>query len=105
MQQIIFCVTYITKASMRESFIQEILSSGILEQIRQENGCVSYEYYRSVQNENEVLLIEKWATAEDQQIHLKQPHMETLQAIKSRYVQDTRLEKALLLSEEESAIR
>ena len=93
MQNLTLCVTYTTKPGMRKSFIQEISDSGILEKIRKEKGCIEYSYYLSVENENEILLLEKWDTEVHQQDHLKQPHMEILKTIKDRYVIHTRLEK------------
>lgn len=97
MQQLMLCVTYTTKPGMRETFIKEIYSNGILDNILQEDGCLEYRYYLSVENEDDILLLEKWETEEKQQIHLKQPHMEVLKSIKDRYTSDVRLEKFLLV--------
>ena len=94
MKQLILCVTYTAKPGMREIFIREIYSSGILDKILQEDGCLEYGYYLSVKNENDVLLLEKWEAEEQQQAHLKQPHMEVLKSIKDRYISGVRLEKS-----------
>lgn len=95
MQNLILFVTYTTNPGMRDAFIQEILDSGILEKIRQETGCLGYEYYRPIGRDDEVLLLEKWETEEHQTLHLKQPHMEILKSIKDKYVTGTRLDKIL----------
>lgn len=80
---------------MREAFTDEILKSGVLEKIRRESGCLGYEYYQPVGRADEILLLEKWETEEQQALHLKQPHMEILKSIKNKYVTDTRLDKIL----------
>jgi len=93
MKQMMLCVTYTARPGLRESFIKEINSSGILEKILQEDGCLEYGYYLSVKNKDDVLLVEKWETEEEQQAHLKQPHMEVLKSIKDRYTSGVRIEK------------
>lgn len=94
MQQLLLCVTYTAKPGMREKFMQELLSSGLLDEIRQEEGCLGYAYYFSVQDEDDILLVEQWDTEAHQKRHLEQPHMEKLRSIKNCYVVDTRVEKA-----------
>lgn len=93
MKQLMLCVTYTARPGLREAFIREINSSGILEKILQEDGCLEYGYYLSVKDKDDVLLVEKWETEEKQQTHLKQPHMEVLKSIKDRYTSGVRIEK------------
>ena len=67
-----------------------------LTQIRQEDGCLAYDYYFSAQDENEVLLIERWESAAHQRVHMEQPHMARLREIKDKYIADTRLGRVRL---------
>ena len=69
---------------------------GILTLIRQEDGCLAYDYYFSAQDENELLLIERWQSAEHQRVHMQQPHMARLKAIKEQNVDSTTLGKVRL---------
>lgn len=85
-------VTYTAEPGMREAFIEEVTSSGILSQIRREDGLLCYNYYRSVENNDQILLVEKWDSEEHQKAHLRQPHMEKLKEIKERLVKHTHLE-------------
>ncbi len=96
MHQLMLCVTYTAKAGLRETFLKEIHSSGIVEKILQEDGCLEYGYYLSIKDEDDILLVEKWESEEQQQVHLKQPHMEVLKAIKARYISYVRIEKSFL---------
>ena len=93
MEEFMLCIAYTVKSGYREDFIREVQQSGVLDVIRREDGCLTYEYYCSAAKEDQVLLIEKWATEKQQKTHLDQPHMELLKRIKNKYVTDTSLEK------------
>lgn len=97
MQPLLLCVTYTTKPGMRDKFIQEVRSSGVLDEILAEHGCLGYAYYCSALEKDKILLVEKWDTEEHQKMHLTQPHMERLRSIKNRYITDTLLEKSRLM--------
>ena len=75
----------------REAFIQKAKETGVLDAIRAEDGCIRYDYYLSEKDPNELLLIEQWETKEKQQIHISQPHMDTLRGFKGDYITDTKL--------------
>lgn len=75
----------------REAFVEKMRSEGILDAIRDEDGCIMYEYYFSESNSNELLLIEKWETKEHQQIHCTLPHMDKMREFKDDYIMDTAL--------------
>lgn len=80
----------------RESFLQRVKETGVLAAIRAEEGCLKYDYYLSERDPEELLLIEQWATKEHQQIHLTQPHMDTLRGFKAEYITDTKLGEVTL---------
>ena len=91
MDELILYVTYTAKPGCREQFVREIVRRGILTKIRNEDGCMAYDYYFSAQDENVVLLIEKWASPAYQRIHMTQPHMAELMELKEQLIEDTRL--------------
>lgn len=91
MDELILYVSYTAKPGCREQFVREVVRRGILTAIRNEEGCLMYDYYFSAQDENTILLIEKWASAEHQCIHMGQPHMAELMAIKEQFVDSTHL--------------
>jgi hypothetical protein len=51
-------VTYVTKKGMRETFLNELIKSGVVDTIRNEEGCIYYDYYLSFQDENVIVLLE-----------------------------------------------
>ena len=75
----------------RESFVERVKEEGILAAVRAEDGCLRYDYYFSEANANELLLIEAWETKRHQEIHIEQPHMAKLRALKGDYIETTTL--------------
>ena len=87
----LFVVYTAEKEGNREAFVRDVKAAGYDEIIRGEDGCISYDYYAAMEDPNKLLLIERWESEEKQQIHVKQPHMTELRAIKDRYIVDTKL--------------
>ena len=81
----------------RDAFIDKVKETGVLDAIRNEDGCIRYDYYLSEKDPNELLLIEQWETKEHQQIHINQPHMDTLRSFKNDYITNTVLGEIELL--------
>ena len=89
-------VRYLAKPGCRETFLRQLTTHGIIDAIRREDGCLRYDYFLSVQNADEILLVEQWQTQAHQRIHLQQPHMARLRELKEQYVSDTRLSRVTL---------
>ncbi len=73
----------------REEFIKTVKETGVLDAIRNEDGCIRYDYYLSEKNPDELLLIEQWESKQHQQIHIQQPHMDVLRSFKNDYITNT----------------
>ena len=73
----------------REAFVKRVREEGVLDAIRAEDGCRRYDYYFSEEDKNEILLIEAWDTKHHQEVHIGQPHMETLRSFKDEYIAST----------------
>lgn len=50
MRNIVLLVRYTIQSGMRGKFVEAVMASGILDQIRKEKGCVSYNYYEDVED-------------------------------------------------------
>ncbi len=85
-------VLYDMKTGVRETFLNEVIRLGILNKIRAEEGCESYEFYYNAQRPDELLLLERWASKDAQKQHLAQPHMEEFFRLKDVYVEHTTLQ-------------
>lgn len=75
----------------REEYIEKLKAEGVVDAIRNEDGCIRYDYYFSEKNENEILLIEAWKSKRHQEIHMEQPHMLDFLKFKPEYVLSTKL--------------
>lgn len=73
----------------REGFVEKVKAEGLVDAIRNEDGCIRYDFYFSEKDKNEILLIEEWESKEKQQIHIAQPHMEAFREIKKSYIENT----------------
>lgn len=93
MNTLTLLVTYKTKPAMAMAFVDAVTDAGLLDTIRAEDGCLRYDYYYPATDSDEVLLVEAWESADQQAIHLAQPHMQQVAAIKALYVTDTTVEK------------
>ena len=81
----------------REAFIGKMKQTGILEEIRAEDGCLKYDYYLSEKDPEELLLLEQWESREHQQVHIGQPHMDRMRQFKDDYIAATVLGEVELL--------
>ena len=93
MENVILHVTYCCKSGMAEEFVRAIKDSGVQALVRAEDGCMQYDYLLSLEESDTVVLLEKWRDGEALAAHMAQPHMETLKDFKSRYVQDSKIER------------
>lgn len=85
-------VTYKMKSGNAAEFLKELHRLGFPETVRAEDGCVRYEYFLPDGGHDSVVLIEEWASAEKQALHLEQPHMKRLAEIKPVFVSETTVE-------------
>ena len=90
---IVLNVTYKCKPNMRDDFLEAIMAEGIDVECRAEEGNLKYDYYYAANDDDELLLVEKWRDAEALAVHSKQPHFARLVEIKKEYVKDTIIEK------------
>ena len=89
----LFQVTYTMLPGQRDAFLQMMRESGILDQIRREEGCLDYRYYLPEEEDGTLLLVERWTERTAQEVHMTQPHMVPLKEIKERCVADSLVEK------------
>ena len=92
-KMIVLNVTYKCKPELREEFLEMIMTEGIDTECRGESGNIKYDYYRSVDDCDELLLVEKWRDADALAVHGKQPHFARLGELKSEFVKETIVEK------------
>ena len=87
----LFQVTYTMLPGQRDAFLQMMRESGILDQIRREEGCLDYRYYLPEEEDGTLLLVERWTGTEAQKAHMATSHMARLGQVKAQYVAETRV--------------
>ena len=71
----------------RDSFLEALAEIRMHEKTRQEPGNIMYDYFIPVENDKEVLLLEKWDPAVYEK-HFETEHMAALKEAKAKYVVD-----------------
>ena len=85
----LFQVTYTMLPGQRDAFLQMMRESGILDQIRREEGCLDYRYYLPEEEDGTLLLVERWTGPEAQKANMATSHMARLGQVKAQYVAET----------------
>lgn len=66
-------------------FAEEMLSSGIVDEIRAEKGNLKYEYFFPMNDSETVLLIDSWESQRAIDIHHKSPMMQKIIDLREKY--------------------
>ncbi len=74
-------------------FAEEMLSGGIVEAIRAEEGNLRYEYFCPLETEGTVLLIDSWKDQRALDLHHASPMMAKIAALREKYGLHMRVER------------
>ena len=66
-------------------FAQEMVSSGVVNNIRAENGNLKYEYFFPMNDKETVLLIDSWKDQQSIDIHHASPMMAKIIELREKY--------------------
>jgi Uncharacterized conserved protein len=84
-------VKYKVKPGMRQEFYDTIMNNGIAELSMKEEGNIRYDYSFSKEDDDLLLLDERWADQETQKRHTCSEHFKKLGELKAKYVLSTEL--------------
>lgn len=84
---------YTGKDGNARKFAEEMVSSGILEAIRAEEGNERYEYFFPMDDPETVLLIDRWKDQAALDVHHKSPMMAQIAALRDKYKLRLRVER------------
>ena len=93
MENVILHVTYHCLPGKADEFVALLKDRGLQETVRKEDGCFQYDYTRSYENPDDVILLEKWRDAAALAVHAAQPHMADINACKEGLVADVVIER------------
>lgn len=84
---------YTGKDGNARKFAEEMVASGIVDQIRAEEGNERYEYFFPMQDPETVLLIDKWRDQAALDFHHKTPMMQQIAKLREKYHLRLRVER------------
>ena len=90
---LIINIYYTGKKGNAKKFAEEMISKGIVDRIREEEGNLRYEYFFPRDDPETVLLIDKWKNDEALDIHHKSPMMKDIAELREKYQLKMRVEK------------
>lgn len=90
---IIVNLYYTGKNGSARRFAEEMLSSGLVDRIRAEEGNQRYEYFYPVEDPETVLLIDCWRDQAALDFHHRTPMMEQIAALREKHRLHLRVER------------
>lgn len=90
---LIINIYYTGKNGNARKFAEEMVSSGIVDRVRQEEGNERYEYFFPMEDEESVMLIDRWKNQEALDIHHKSEMMKEIAKLREKYGLKMRVEK------------
>ena len=84
-----------------KKFAQEMISSGVVKDIRSEDGNIRYEYFFPMDDEETILLIDSWKDQASLDIHHASSMMEKIVQLRIKY--DLHMKVERYISEEGEA--
>ncbi len=84
---------YTGKNGSARAFAEEMMSSGIVEQVRAEEGNLRYQYFFPMEDPETVLLIDKWRDQAALDFHHKSPMMQEIARLRTKYGLRLRVER------------
>lgn len=83
--QITVNILYTGKNGSARAFAEEMVSSGLVEKVRAEEGNERYEYFFPMEDEESVLLIDCWKSQEAIDVHHKSEMMAEIAELRKKY--------------------
>ena len=100
---IIMNLYYTGKEGAARKYVEEMIISGTVDLIRNEEGNERYDFFQSLEDENTILLIDAWKDQDSLDKHHKSPMMESIIQLREKYDLHMKAEKYIsdnILNEE-----
>lgn len=78
-------ITYKGDGDNARKFAEEMLSSGIVDEIRREDGNLRYDYYLPLKEDGSILLVDVWESQEALDRHHLSPVMSKILSLREKY--------------------
>ena len=81
--------TYKTYPGKAKAFFEAVISSGVADGVRKEPGNRGYNFYLPLEEEDTLMLVEKWDNKACADAHAHTENVKKLASFKPDYVQET----------------
>ena len=95
-------IRYYGENDSAKKFANEMISTGIVDEIRKEKGNLKYEYFLPMDNSNYVLLIDCWENQEALDKHHNLPVMQKIIQLREKYNLRMEVEKFIQIENSEN---
>ncbi len=86
-------IYYKGKDGSAKEFVNEMISSGLVDKIRAEEGNIKYEYFFPLEDKETVLLIDKWENQSALDLHHKSEMMKEIARLRNKYNLSMKVER------------
>lgn len=86
-------IYYKGKNGSAKDFAREMISSGIVDEIRKKEGNLRYEYFEPLEDEETILLIDSWKNQESLDKHHQSKIMNKIIELRNKYDLHMKVEK------------
>lgn len=90
---LIINIYYTGENGSTRKFVDEMITKGIVDKIRKEEGNLRYDYFFPVDDPETVLLIDKWKNEETLDLHHKSEMMKEIAELMEKYNLKMKVEK------------
>ena len=89
-------IYYTGENGSAKAFVKEMLTSGLVDEIRKEKGNRRYEYFFSVEDKETVLLVDSWDNQEAIDLHHSSSIMDQIMELRIKYHLHMKVERYFL---------
>ncbi len=86
-------IYYTGKNGNAKKFAEEMVKTGVVDRVRAEKGNLRYNYFFPMDDEETVLLIDRWESEEALDEHHKSPMMKEIADLRDKYNLHMRVEQ------------
>jgi quinol monooxygenase YgiN len=90
---LLLLVGFKAKKGMADAFLRALREHNVHEKTLAEPGCQKYDFFRSEDDPDLVLLLENWASEEALAVHMQGENLKTMQKLEKEYVAEVRPDK------------
>lgn len=89
-------IYYKGKNGSAKKFAKEMILSGLVDEIRKKEGNLRYEYFKPIDDEETILLIDSWENEEALEKHHKSDTMNKIIELRNKYDLHMKVERYIL---------